>query len=228
MTFENNKMISQIIFILIWPVLLIFLSGNWFWVEGYVFGIWFVALSMLRIIYLHRKDPELLKERSKKPGTGNQMGMDKYIVYVIAALFLTWFVVMPLDAERYLWTVNFPVLLKLLGGILLIISFFFLYRSYTDNTFLSPLVRIQTKREHQVVSTGVYSFVRHPMYLGAILLFTGTPLLFGSKYGVLLGVLMVFLVAVRIIGEEKLLDHELEGYGDYKNKVKNRLIPYIW
>jgi protein-S-isoprenylcysteine O-methyltransferase Ste14 len=228
MTFENNKMISQIIFILIWPVLLIFLSGNWFWVEGYVFGIWFVTLSMSRIIYLHRKDLELLKERSKKPGTGNQRGMDKYIVYMIAALFLTWFVVMPLDAERYSGTANFPVLLKILGGILLIISFFFLYRSYTDNTFLSPLVRIQTKRKHQVVSTGVYSFVRHPMYLGAILLFTGTPLLFGSKYGVLIGVLMVFLVAVRIIGEEKLLDHELEGYSDYKNKVKNRLIPYIW
>lgn len=228
MAFENNKLSVQIIFILIWPALLLFLSGNWFWVEGYVFGIWFVAFSMSRIMYMYSKDPELLVERSRKPGTGKQRGWDKYMVYMLVMAFLAWFVVMPLDAERYAWTSGFPFLLKVIGGISLLLSFFFLYRSYTDNTFLSPLVRIQTEREQQVVSTGVYGFVRHPMYLGAVLLFIGTPMLFGSKYGILLGVLMSFIVAARIVGEEKMLVLELKGYSDYKKNVKNRLIPYIW
>lgn len=228
MAYGNNKLISQIIFIIMWPTALLFISGNWFWVEGWIFGVWFVVLSLSRIIYMFHQDPELLEERSRKPGTGNQKSRDKYLVYMLVITVLGWFVVMPLDAERYAWTTNFPVLLKVLGGILLVASFFFIYRSYTDNTFLSPLVRIQAERGQHVISKGVYGFVRHPMYFGAVLLFMGVPLLLGSKYGLLLGILMSFIVAARIIGEEKMLIHELEGYEDYKKKVKNRLIPFLW
>ena len=228
MTFERNKVIKQSILLFVWPALILFLSGNWFWIEGWIFGLWFVVLSFSRTIYLYHKDPELLNERFRKPGTGNQKGWDKYLVYLLAVVFLTWFWIMPLDAERFMWTVNFPIWLKVLGGILLAVSFFFLYRAYTDNTFLSPLVRIQTERKQQVVSTGVYGFVRHPMYLGSVLLFMGAPMLFGSEYGILLGVLMFFIVAVRIIGEENMLVYELEGYDNYKKKVKSRLIPFLW
>ena len=228
MTGEKNKVIKQSVLLFVWPALILFLSGNWFWIEGWLFGIWFVALSLSRTVYLYRKDPELLNERSRKPGTGNQNGWDKYLVYLLAVIFITWFLIMPLDAERFALTVNFPVWLKVLGGILLLISFFFLYRAYTDNTFLSPLVRIQTERKQQVVSTGVYGFVRHPMYVGSVLLFMGTPMLFGSKYGILLGVVMLFIVAVRIVGEEKALVDGLEGYDNYKKKVRYRLIPFVW
>jgi protein-S-isoprenylcysteine O-methyltransferase Ste14 len=135
---------------------------------------------------------------------------------------------MPLDAKRYGWTTSFPEGLKVLGGMALLVSFFFFYRSYADNTFLSPLVRIQTERKQKVITTGVYGFVRHPMYLGGTLLFIGTPLLLGSIYGVLIGLIMILLLASRIIGEERMLVNELEGYEDYKKKVKYRLIPFIW
>ncbi|MGE5403238.1 MAG: methyltransferase family protein, partial [Candidatus Doudnabacteria bacterium] len=108
------------------------------------------------------------------------------------------------------------------------ISLFFLYRSFTDNPFLSPLVRIQRERNHKVVTTGVYSFVRHPMYLGAILMFIGAPLLLGSMYGIMLGALLSLFLVIRIFGEEKMLIEELEGYVDYTKKVKYRLIPFIW
>ena len=228
MASENSKLISQIIFILLWPTALLFLSGNWFWVEGWIFGIWFVALSLSRVIYMLHQDPELLEERSRKLGTGNQEGWDKYLVFMIVITVLIWFVIMPLDAERYAWTTDFPALLKVFGGVLLVLSFFFIYRSYTDNTFLSPLVRIQAEREQQVVSTGVYGFVRHPMYLGGVLYLIGVPMLLGSKYGILISVIMVFFIVVRIIGEEKALIEGLEGYENYKKKVKYRLIPYIW
>ncbi len=90
------------------------------------------------------------------------------------------------------------------------------------------LVRIQSERRQQVVSTGVYGIVRHPMYLGGILLFIGTPMLLGSIYGVIIGISMLLLLTFRIIGEEKMMVNELDGYTEYKKKVKYRLIPFIW
>lgn len=233
MTIENKKLstgqiILAIIYILIIPLLLLLLSGDWLWLEGWIFGVWLIIISGVTAIYLYRKDPELLVERFKQPGSDNQKVWDQYFLYGFELLFLAWIIIMPLDSKRYQWTTNFPWELKILGGIGLLISFFFLYRAFTDNTFLSPLVRIQTERNHHVVSTGVYGFVRHPMYLGAIFLFLGTPLLLGSQYGVLIGVIISLLLVARIRGEEKMLVEELEGYQDYTNQVKYRLIPLIW
>jgi protein-S-isoprenylcysteine O-methyltransferase Ste14 len=89
-------------------------------------------------------------------------------------------------------------------------------------------VRIQTERKQQVVSTGVYGFVRHPMYLGALLMFAGTPLLLGSAVGLALAAGMALLLAFRIVGEERVLADELEGYSDYRKRVRFRLLPFIW
>jgi protein-S-isoprenylcysteine O-methyltransferase Ste14 len=216
------------IYILIFPALLLFLSGDWFWMEGWIFSIWFIILCFTTIIYLFRKDPALLAERYQKPGSGNQKGWDKYIVFGLVIGFFSWIVIMPLDARRFEWTSDFPLILKIAGGIALLFSFFFFYRSYTDNTFLSPLVRIQSERKHQVVSSGVYGFVRHPMYLAGLLLFIGTPMLLGSFYGLIIGLLLSSLLAYRILGEEKMLINELEGYEEYMKKVRYRLIPFIW
>jgi protein-S-isoprenylcysteine O-methyltransferase Ste14 len=233
MTPVNNKisvikMTGTFLYILIFPLLLLILSGDWFWTEGLIFSIWFIVLCYSTIIYLYRKDPALLAERYKKPGTANQKGWDTYVVAGLVIGFFLWIVIMPLDARRFGWTTCFPLWVKITGGNGLIFSFFFFYRSYTDNTFLSPLVRIQTERKQKVVSTGVYGFVRHPMYLGGTLLFIGTPMLLGSSYGLILGFLLLLLLSGRIIGEEKMLINELEGYAAYKKRVKYRLLPFVW
>jgi len=225
---NTGKVIYAAIWILIWPVLLLFLSGDWLWVEGWIFSIWLLLLCFVTISYLYRKDPALLAERFKKPGTANQKGWDKFVVYGLALGFIAWVVIMPLDAKRFTWTVSMPLWLQIAGGIGLLLSSFFFYRSYVENTFASPLVRIQEERKQRVISTGVYSFVRHPMYLAGLLMFLGAPLLLGSMYGFLVGLLMSLLLVVRIPGEEKMLTNELEGYSDYKQKVKYRLIPLIW
>lgn len=221
-------MILTAIYVLIFPALILFLSGDWLWIEGWIFNIWFIALCATTIIYLYGNDPALLAERYRQPGTANQRGWDRYVVYGLVLGFILWIVIMPLDAKRYGWSANFPLWLKIIGGIGLLLSSFLFYRSYADNTFASPLVRIQAERKQQVVSTGVYGFVRHPMYLGGILLFIGTPMLLGSIYGVVIGVLISLLLVTRIVGEERMLVKELDGYADYRKKVKYRLIPLIW
>jgi protein-S-isoprenylcysteine O-methyltransferase Ste14 len=231
-TKANPLSVGQILltsfYVLIFPILVLFLSGDWGWLEGWMFAIWYVGVALSTLTYLYRNDPALLQERFKQPGTGNEKGWDQYFMYAIQILFWAWIIIMPLDAKRFAWSLDFPLWLKSLGGIALLPAFFLFYRSFTDNTFLSPLVRIQSERKQQVVSTGVYGFVRHPMYLGGIFLFIGTPILLGSLFGVLIGFVVSLLLVARILGEEKMLVEELEGYTDYKTHVKYRLIPLVW
>jgi len=222
------RLFLTFVYILIFPVALLAISGNWLWLQGWIFSLWFLGLCYLVIIYLYRYSPALLEERYRRPGSGGEKGWDKYFVYILIPSFVLWFVIMPLDAQRFAWTTNFPVWLEPLGFLLLIGSAFFMLRSYKDNAFLSPLVRIQSERDQKVVSTGVYGFVRHPLYLGAMLLFLGAPLLLGSLYGLIFGLYLSILFVVRIMGEEKMLLEELEGYTAYTKRVKYRLIPYIW
>ena len=135
---------------------------------------------------------------------------------------------MPLDAKRFGWSFVFPLWLNILGVAMLAGSYFLFFRSYTDDTFLSPLVRIQEERTQRVVSTGVYGFVRHPMYLRGILVFAGAPLLLGSGYGLLIGLALTVLLIARIHREEEMLARELEGYREYMRKLRYRLVPYLW
>lgn len=222
------KLMLTALYLLLYPLLLLWLAGDWRWLEGWIFSVWFIALCSGTIAYLYLNDPALLAERYRRPGTGDEEGWDKYFVYAFSVLFMAWLAIMPLDAVRFHWTPELPFMLQIAGGILLLGASFFLFRAFSDNTFLSPLVRIQTEREQRVVSTGVYGVVRHPMYLGAGCMVLGAPLLLGSLYGLALGLLMIGLLMARIVGEERLLVSKLEGYGDYRKKVRYRLIPHVW
>lgn len=223
-----GRVIFTVFYILFFPAVLLFLAGDWFWIKGWIFGIGFLILCYGTIIYLYINDPALLLERYRKPGTGGQKGWDIFAIYGIVAGFLSWIIIMPLDAERFAWSPVFPFWLTLLGMIFLLLSAYFLFAALRDNSFASPLVRIQTERKQIVVSGGVYGFVRHPMYLGGILGFIGGPLFFGSVYGLGIALLMVLLFMVRIHGEERTLARGLPGYDEYRQKVKYRLIPFVW
>jgi protein-S-isoprenylcysteine O-methyltransferase Ste14 len=209
------------------PLLVLELSGDWHWLEGWLFAVWFLALCGTTIVWLYRKDPALLAERYRRPGTGGQSREDQLIVYAVAIGFIAWIIVQPLD-HRFGWTPRLPGWLEPVGAALLLVSGFLLFRSFVDNTYLSPLVRIQAERKQRVVSTGVYGFVRHPMYLGAACMFFGTPLLLGSAAGLLLALALTPLLAIRIVGEERLLTRELGGYENYRRRVRYRLVPFIW
>lgn len=224
----EKKLAVSFLYILLFPALLFLLAGDWGWHEGRVFSLWFIVLCYTTIIYLYRKDPALLAERYRKPGTGNQEPWDRSVVSGLVVGFMIWIAIMPLDAKRFGWSPLFPLWLQLIGVAGLAGSFFFFFRSYADNTFLSPLVRIQDDRQQTVVSTGVYGFVRHPMYLGGGLMFLAAPLLLGSVFGFVAGLALIALLMARIVGEEAMLVRELEGYANYCKKVRFRLVPFFW
>ncbi|HEY9856737.1 MAG TPA: isoprenylcysteine carboxylmethyltransferase family protein [Stenomitos sp.] len=215
-------------FLFIFPLLLLGLSGDWRWREGLIFSAWFLLSSGGTVAYPYFKDPELYAERRRRPKRGEVQAGDRRILLALFVLYLVWFVFIPLDAVRFHWTPNFPLGLRLLGGIFLLSSTFFIFRSFVDNTFLSSVVRLQEDRKQQVVSTGVYGIVRHPMYLGMLCSFLGAPLFLGSYVGLVIGLTMGALLAARIIGEEHLLVDQLEGYADYRQKVRYRMVPLVW
>jgi len=222
------QLAATALYLVAWPALMFVLAGGGRWPEGWLFSAWFVGLCGTVITWLYRKDPALLAERYRRPGSGGQKSGDQAVVVALAAGFAAWIVLMPLDARRFGWTPPFPLGLKVAGVVLLAVSALLLFRSFHDNTFLSPLVRVQAERKQRVISTGVYGFVRHPMYLGAVLMFVGAPLLLGSATGLALGAAMTLLLGFRIVGEERLLARELEGYDDYRKRVRYRLLPFVW
>jgi protein-S-isoprenylcysteine O-methyltransferase Ste14 len=217
--------LATLIFI---TAIIMFASGHANWVEGWLFALWMDAMIMANFIYLYFKNPDLLAERSKAPGSGNQKSWDKFIqgsAYIAAVI---WMVVIPLDASRFHWSPAFPLWLKIAGGLMLLPALFFLQRATMDNNFLSAAVRLQSDRGQQVVSSGVYGFVRHPLYLGVLLMLIGAPLMTGSLCGLGIGLIAMAVLVYRILGEEKMMLTELKGYAEYKQKVKYRLIPYVW
>ncbi len=212
----------------IFPALILLLAGNWRWVEGWIFALWVAVMIDFNVVYLYLKDPALLAERSSSPSSGNQKAWDKVLLIVIFVIAIAWLLILPLDAGRFHWSPAFPLWVKIVGGVMLVPALYLIERATIDNTFLSTRVRIQSERKQHVITTGSYGFVRHPLYLGCALMMFGAPLLVGSVYGLALAAVGMVLIAGRILGEEKMLAEELEGYDEYKRQVRYRLIPGVW
>ncbi len=220
--------LNAVITAIIPPVIILSLAGDWQWTEGWIFCIWFDIMVLSNSIYLYIHNPELLADRASLPGTENQKKWDKYLMIIIYLLAATWFILMPLDASRFALSPNFPLWIKITGGILLLPSLYLEYQSAVVNAYLSTQVKILKDRKHKVVTTGIYSFVRHPKYLGDMLMMFGAPMLMGSLYAIFLSIAVLPLLIFRIYGEEKMLMEELEGYNQYQKSVKFRLVPFIW
>lgn len=221
-----NLIVRNTLWIAAMGALLFVPAGTLAWPGGWAFLIEMWVLALALGAWLLRYDPALLKERSGSFVQREQPPADKAIVIALLALSLGWFVLMGLD-RRYLWSVV-PVWLQVLGAISTSLSTYLGYLTFRENSFASPVVKIQTDRAHHVISTGPYAHIRHPMYAGALFFFVGVPLLVGSWWGLALLPLFVGLLAVRIPLEEKTLRTALQGYDDYTARVRYRLIPLIW
>jgi protein-S-isoprenylcysteine O-methyltransferase Ste14 len=177
-------------------------------------------------LWLAKTDPALLAERMRLTAREEQPAADKKFMLVFAATALIWLVAMGLD--RRLQASAMPLALQVLGLAMYLASTCFIMWVFRENSFAAPVIKVQAARDHHVVSTGPYAFVRHPMYSGVMLFFFGVPLLVGSWWGVALAPLFASLFAVRAGIEERALIAGLPGYADYAARVRYRMLPGIW
>ena len=191
-----------------------------FW-NGWLFmGILFIPMFFLGVVLLW-KAPELLKKRlNAKEKMSDQQG----VVAVSGLMFLGGFIVAGLD-YRFGWSVM-PKWVVIVATVVFLISYGLYGEVMRENEYLSRTIEVQAGQK--VIDTGLYGIVRHPMYMVTMWLFLSIPLVLGSWYALILFVAYPAVIAVRIRGEEKLLEAELAGYKEYKKKVKYRMIPFIW
>ena len=189
--------------------------------NGWLFmGLLFIPMLIVGVVMLI-KSPALLEKRLDAKETQNTQ---KGVVAFSGIIFIAGFVVVGLD-HRFGWS-RVPLWAVISASVVLLVSYALYAEVMRENAYLSRTIKVEENQ--QIVDTGLYGTVRHPMYAATIWLFLSIPVVLGSWWSLLCFSPYVGIIAVRIIGEEKLLDSELVGYAEYKKKVKYRLIPFIW
>jgi protein-S-isoprenylcysteine O-methyltransferase Ste14 len=212
---------------LVFALALFLSAGTIAWLAGWIFLGLFFGFFLFVNAWLFRHNPGLLQERTRFLGTSDQQGWDKMLYALLWVFSVAWLIFMALDAVRFHW-LQVPLWLQVGGVAILLCSFYLLFLVLRENSYLSPVVRVQKERAQTVISTGPYHYVRHPMYSAIAIFVVGTALLLGSWYGLVFGLFLVVVLAWRAVLEERTLRRELPGYIDYMKQVKYRLIPYIW
>ncbi len=183
-------------------------------------GILFIPMLAVGII-MTVKAPELLKKRlnAKEKQVEQQL-----VIKLSGMMFIIGFVLAGLDF-RFSWF-PLPKHVSLIATAMFLFAYAIYAEVLRENTYLSRTVEVQ--KDQKVIDTGLYGIVRHPMYSSTLLLFLSVPLVLGSLISFAVFLIYPFLIVKRIKNEEKVLDSELDGYTEYKKKVKYRLIPFIW
>jgi len=221
-------LVAQIAGMAVAYALVLFLAaGTAAWLAGWLYLVVFFTFVVSISLWLLRRNPSLLSERMTGVGASGQKTWDKILLAIIGLLFVGWLVLMPVDAVRFQWT-TLPPLVQGLGVVVLLASFPLFFWVFAANPYLSPAVRLQEDRGQEVVSTGPYRYVRHPMYAAVIPYFVGTTLMLGSAWGLVGALVLMLAIAARAVLEERTLARELAGYADYRQRVRYRLVPGVW
>ncbi|MGB8214112.1 MAG: isoprenylcysteine carboxylmethyltransferase family protein [Anaerolineales bacterium] len=201
-------------------------AGTLAWPAGWAFLVLFFAFYVSVTAWLFRHNPALMQERLRL-GTPDQQGWDKLLFPLMLLLPFATMVFISFDTQRFHWS-SMPAWLQGLGGFILLGSFYLLFLTFRENSYLAAVVRVQEERGQTVISSGPYRFVRHPMYSGILVFMLGMCFLLGSWYGLLFALLFTLILARRAVLEEGALRRDLPGYAAYAARVKYRLVPYIW
>jgi protein-S-isoprenylcysteine O-methyltransferase Ste14 len=210
----------------VWGAVLIFSAGTSRWLCAWIYIIGSLVLGLLFSHLLHRNAPDIAVERSRGPFQKDQTIHDRVVLGVMMLTRACLLIVAGMD-KRFGWS-DVPAELQIIGAAFIAITYYTTYRVALENKFAASVVKIQKARGHKVIDTGPYQYVRHPMYTGLILRSIGTPLLLGSWWGLCQTSVMVILVVVRLLFEERALSAGLEGYNRYIERVPYRLIPLVW
>jgi protein-S-isoprenylcysteine O-methyltransferase Ste14 len=198
------------------------------WSFSYWLGWAFLAnfsLSMFALTaWLKRHDPDLLARRLKAGPTAEREPRQKAI-QALNGIGSAGLVILPALDHRFGWS-HAPARVVVAGDVLVALGFLIVFLVFKENTYASSVVEVGA--EQRVIDSGPYAWVRHPMYAGALVLLTGTPLALGSFWGMLVLAPFAAILAWRLLDEEALLLRELPGYAAYRSKTRYRLIPFVW
>ena len=207
---------------LILVALPLFLSAGSFayWNAWLFMGILFIPMFIAGLI-LMKKNPYLLEKRLNAK---EEQSEQKTVIALSGIMFLLGFIVAGLD-YRFQW-IKLPEWVAIVGAAVFLIAYGLYAEVLRENTYLSRTIEVQENQK--VIDTGLYGIVRHPMYAVTLVLFLSMPIVLGSVISFIIFLAYPFIIAGRIKNEEKVLEEGLAGYKEYKQKVKYRLVPFIW
>jgi protein-S-isoprenylcysteine O-methyltransferase Ste14 len=204
--------------LLFWP------AGTFDYWQAWVFIAVFYGLGVIYTVYLGVKNPDVLRRRMRAGPTAETRPVQKIVVGGVYVMFGALLVVSALD-HRFGWS-HVPAAVSLCGAVVVAVTLGAVMVVVVQNSYAAATIRIESGQK--VVSTGLYGIVRHPMYSAAIIQLVAIPLALGSYWGLLVVVPVSVLLGFRILDEEKALTDELDGYRDYTQKVRYRLVPHVW
>ncbi|MGH7949119.1 MAG: methyltransferase family protein [Candidatus Binataceae bacterium] len=214
--------------VVLFGIMLFLPAGTFDWGRAWIFlGVVFIATSAT-MFGIFRGNEALLDERYSLPIQEGQPVADRIVLVLFIVTFAGAIVFIPLDVFRFHLLAKPGVIVSTLGLILFCAGWLLISLAFRENTFAAPVVKHQAERRQTVIDSGVYSVVRHPMYSSAVLMLIGISLWLESYAAALFSVIPIALLAVRIIFEERFLRRALDGYDAYVERVRYRLIPFLW
>ena len=223
MNIDIVKRITQVIFTFLLQCSLLFgsagtLRWNWAW--------FLIATEIIILLFNFVALPgEVIKERGGEKK--NVKKWDKMLVSISVIPSLGIYIISGLD-YRFSWSPYLKPIIHIISLIILLLASMLFTWSMVSNNFFSTMVRIQEERGHTIAAEGPYKYVRHPGYVGYILMILATPVVLGSLYALIASALVMIIFFIRTTLEDKTLMTELDGYKEYSRKVKYRLIPFVW
>jgi protein-S-isoprenylcysteine O-methyltransferase Ste14 len=220
---ELIKMVLIRVVIFIPALMLIFFlpAGSFAYWQGWVYmAILFIPMLFV-LNFLLKNNPQLLERRMRMK---EKESVQKLIVMISTTVFLLAFIIPGFD-YRFGWS-HVPLAVVIVSVLLVLIGYYIVFLVFKENTFTSRIVEVE--KGQQVISTGPYAVVRHPMYIGVILMYGFSPLALGSWWALIPGLLVIPVLVLRILNEEALLSRDLPGYTEYMQKVPWRLVPNVW
>ena len=191
-----------------------------FWNAWLFMGELFIPMLFV-LVYLIIRDPELLLKRMN---TNEKEKTQKKVVLTTLIMFLSAFIISGLD-YRFKWS-TVPLVVVILSAFMVLTGYVLFFMVMRQNSYASRVVEIQEKQK--VIDTGLYGIVRHPMYSAAIQMFMFMPLVLGSFYALIPLIIFPLQMGIRMKNEELILEKGLDGYIEYKKKVRYKIIPFLW
>jgi len=221
----NAKAWLAVVLVAVVTGFLLFLGAGTinYW-QAWLYLLIFIGASFFTTLYLMKNDPALLERRMRGGPTAEKRPAQKIIMLFTSIGFVLLLIVPAFD-HRFGWS-NVPPGVVLAGDALVAVGFYLIFLVYRENTFTSATIAVAENQK--VVSTGPYAIVRHPMYASASLYLIGTPLALGSYWGLIPIATVIPLLIWRLLDEEYFLARNLPGYTEYQQRVRHRLVPFVW